>query len=135
MPDVMSIEQRRRCMSRIRGKNTGPEMHLRKALWAAGFRYRLKNSLPGSPDLVFVRERLVVFVDGCFWHACPNHFQWPKNNASFWREKIQGNVERDHRNNILLQEQGWRVCRIWEHEINNDINSVVQKVVDLLGTV
>src|SRR5215210_2700488 len=91
----MTPEQRRRCMSRIRGRNTGPELALRTALWQAGLRYRLRQRLPGKPDIVFIGSRVAVFVDGCFWHACPAHATKPKGNAAFWSQKLAANVARD----------------------------------------
>src|SRR4051794_33740524 len=95
MADVLNPEQRSRCMSRIKGKNTKPELMLRKALWAAGLRYRLHTRLPGRPDLTFSGSRVVVFVDGCFWHSCPKHRTTPKTNAAFWNAKIGRNTARD----------------------------------------
>ncbi|WP_223146796.1 very short patch repair endonuclease [Methylomonas fluvii] len=88
MSDVLSKRQRSFCMSRIRDKNTKPELALRKALWNAGLRYRLKSDLLGRPDLYFPGRRLVIFVDGCFWHGCPEHCQMPVENRAFWEEKL-----------------------------------------------
>lgn len=130
MADVLTPEQRRKNMSRIRGRDTKPEIKLRKALWARGIRYRLYASLPGKPDLVFHGRKLVVFVDGCFWHRCPAHYTPPKSNRDFWEEKIRKNVERDERINSQLHDMGWRVLRIWEHEIKQDINGCVKKVIE-----
>ena len=73
--------------------------------------------LPGRPDFVFPRQRLAVFVDGCFWHGCPTHATWPKQNAKFWRTKIPGNQRRDRAVSRLLRKKGWRVLRIWEHAL------------------
>ena len=115
MTDVLTPEQRRRCMSRVKNKNTELELHLRKALWAEGIRYRLQTDLPGKPDFLFVRPKLVVFVDGCFWHGCPTHGQLPKTNMDFWANKIKKNIERDLHVNALLEERGWRVIRCWQH--------------------
>jgi len=124
----MSPEQRSRCMSRIKGKDTSPELHLRKALWAKGYRYRLISALPGRPDIIFPRQKLAVFVDGCFWHGCPDHAVSPKSNQEFWFKKIKGNMERDARVNASLAAEGWRVIRIWEHEIAADIDSVILRI-------
>lgn len=126
--DVMTSEQRSRCMSQIKGKNTGPEMRLRKALWAVGLRYRLNYSLPGKPDIVFPGKKLVVFVDGCFWHGCPRHAVFPKKNREFWETKIKGNIARDLKVNAALNALGWRVFRIWEHEIKANLQSVVDRI-------
>lgn len=126
--DVLSPKQRSYCMSQIQGKNTKPEIKLRKALWSQGIRYRIKNKLPGKPDIVFPRFKLVVFVDGCFWHRCPKHYIKPKTRAKFWEEKISGNVERDKRNNRKLRKLGWSVVRIWEHDVKTSLNKCVEKI-------
>lgn len=114
--DVLTSEQRKFCMSKIRGRDTEPEMRLRKALFSMGLRYRLNyRNLPGRPDLVFSSYKSVIFVHGCFWHGHKCHmFKWPKTNAAFWRDKIERNVQRDSRNNQQLLASGWRVMLIWE---------------------
>ncbi len=86
-------------------------------LWKRGLRYRLGAGLPGRPDLVFPRARVAVFVNGCFWHGCPQHATMPKNNAEFWAKKIARTRERDAAVNLALAAVGWRVIRLWEHEI------------------
>lgn len=108
-------------MSRIRGRDTGPERRLRRAVWRSGIRYRLRSTLPGRPDLVFRGARVAVFVDGCFWHGCPLHSTIPKTNRSFWLKKIQGNIERDRRVTSQLRAAGWTVLRFWEHEVNESL--------------
>lgn len=116
MADVLTTEQRRLNMSRIRGKDTKPEMILRRGLHAMGFRYRLhRKGLPGKPDLVFPRYRAVIFVHGCFWHGhdCPM-FKLPATRTEFWREKIVANQERDRAAIEALQAAGWRVLIVWE---------------------
>ena len=132
MADVMSPGQRSLCMSRIKGRNTGPEILLRQALWAANLRYRLHSKLPGRPDVVFSRFRMAVFVDGCFWHGCREHGVMPKANGIFWKKKLTGNIERDIRVNQELRKLGWRVLRVWEHEIERDASGVVSKIVETL---
>lgn len=134
MSDVMTPEQRSRCMSRIRGANTSVELRLRLSLWRAGLRYRLGRRLPGRPDLTFVGARVAVFVDGCFWHACPAHGVAPKSNALFWKTKIGGNVERDAQVNRILREDGWTVIRLWEHDVEDDLPRCVRKVVTTVRT-
>lgn len=128
MTDVLTPEQRRRCMSRVKNKNTELELHLRKALWAEGIRYRLQTDLPGKPDFLFVRPKLVVFVDGCFWHGCPTHGQLPKTNMDFWANKIKKNIERDLHVNALLEERGWRVIRCWQHEVKRDLPGCISRI-------
>lgn len=103
-------------MSRIRGKDTKPEMLVRRGLHARGLRFKLHDrTLPGKPDMVFPRFRAVVFVQGCFWHGHDCHlFRWPSTRPEFWREKIGANCARDRRSVARLKEGGWRVLRIWE---------------------
>lgn len=117
MADIMSKEKRSVLMSRIRGKNTKPEVALRSALHRMGLRFRIHYDLPGRPDIVFVKAKVAVFVDGCFWHGCPWHGVMPKGNRQFWADKIGANKARDKRIRRRLRRQGWRVVRIWEHTL------------------
>lgn len=117
-------------MSHIRGKDTGPEIILRKALWAKGLRYRLHYKVKGKPDIVFVGAKVAVFVDGCFWHGCPLHAVRPKANAEFWQKKLDANIERDARVSIELEALGWTVMRFWEHEIKEELASVIARVAE-----
>lgn len=107
-------------MSKQKSRNTGIEMALRKILHSAGFRYRVhRRPVEGvrrEADLAFGPARVAVFVDGCFWHGCPEHATWPKNNADFWREKIETNRRRDADTDARLNDAGWLALRIWEHE-------------------
>jgi DNA mismatch endonuclease (patch repair protein) len=106
-------------MQRTRRRDTPAELALRSVLHRRGYRFRVDHPLPGlrrRADLVFPRERLAVFVDGCFWHACPEHASWPKTNADWWRAKIRGNVARDRDTDQRLVQLGWTVVRAWEHE-------------------
>ena len=114
--DVLTPEQRHRCMAKIKGRNTKPEVVLRKALFSLGLRYRLhQKRLPGTPDLVFPRYRAVVFIHGCFWHGhnC-KLFVVPATNRDFWVQKLGGNRSRDRRAVCALQALGWRVMTVWE---------------------
>jgi len=128
MTDVLTSEQRSYNMSRIRGKDTGPELLLRKSLWDMGFRYRVHYKLPGRPDIVFVSKKIAIFVDGCFWHGCPEHGVRPKTNSSFWNSKIQGTISRDKKNQQQLKNEGWMVLRFWEHEIERDLDKVLRRL-------
>jgi DNA mismatch endonuclease (patch repair protein) len=108
-------------MARIRGRNTKPEEILRRLVWARGLRYRLHLRIESCrPDLVFRAPRVAVFVDGCFWHGCPDHYVRPRSRDRFWHRKLVENVERDIRQTAALEEKGWRVCRIWEHRVFED---------------
>lgn len=127
-------------MSGIRGKDTTPEMLIRKALFKAGFRYRLHYlGLPGRPDLVLPKYQAVVLINGCFWHGHGCHlFKWPKTRREFWKTKIQSNVERDRRNMNIYREKGWRVLTIWECALKGkerlEFDEVVSAIMDwLLG--
>lgn len=108
-------------MAAIKGKDTKPEMLVRRAIHAAGLRYRLhKRDLPGRPDIVLTRIKTVVFVHGCFWHhhGC-RASGWPRTRAEFWRTKIEGNVDRDRRTTYFLRAAGWTVEVIWECELRD----------------
>ena len=122
MPDFLSPAQRSARMALIRGKDTHPELSLRRALHRAGFRYRLHaGNLPGKPDLVLPRYRAVVFVHGCFWHrhqGC-SIASTPKSNTPYWQAKFARNVERDRRVTACLIEDGWRVFVVWECELTS----------------
>ncbi len=120
MTDIMTPEQRSRCMAAVKGKDTKPEMIVRRYLFSRGLRYRVNNSkLPGSPDIVLRKYKTVVFVDGCFWHGHENckYFRLPKSNSDFWRHKIVMNIARDYANTVDLRLAGWRVIRVWECDI------------------
>lgn len=117
--DIFTPQERSAVMSRIRGKNTKPEMILRKALFARGFRYRLYGKLPGKPDIVLKRYKTVIFVNGCFWHghADCKFAGIPKSNTVFWRDKILANRHRDQLHTLQLEALGWNVLTVWECEI------------------
>lgn len=119
-------------MSQVKNKNTSLEVKFRKVLWARGLRYRLGQKLIGKPDLVFVRARVAVFIDGCFWHACPIHGQEPKTNTGFWSEKLTKNKLRDLHVNTELAALGWAVVRIWEHELKSDTGRCVEELVKIV---
>ena len=117
---LAATEVTRRRMQRVRRRDTSCESRLRSILHGRGLRYRVDQAIPGAgrarPDLIFRRARVAVFVDGCFWHSCPLHGSIPRNNRSWWIEKLDANVERDRRHDRELSEAGWLVIRIWEHE-------------------
>lgn len=122
--DVMTPQQRYKAMRSNRGR-TGPERALASLLWREGFRfltadgYRSKHGkrFLGQPDLIFTRKRVLIFMDGCFWHGCRRCHDFKKDCNRFWQEKIQANVERDKRVTATLRRQGWTVIRVWEHDL------------------
>ena len=120
MSDRLTIEQRHNNMAAIRGKDTKPEILVRKFLWARGFRYRLNHPrLPGKPDIVLRKYRTCILVNGCFWHGHEGckYYVVPKSNTEFWMEKIRRNRERDHEVLHRLAEMGWHTIVIWECEL------------------
>ncbi|GAA0624504.1 very short patch repair endonuclease [Kribbella sandramycini] len=132
---LVTSEQTSARMAKQGRRDTKPELELRRRLHRLGYRYRVNSPLPGMPrrraDITFGPKRLVVFVDGCFWHGCPEHATSPRNNGLWWSEKLRKNVERDRDTDARLQELGWAVLRIWEHE---DPDEAVHRVVGALTT-
>jgi len=121
-------------MQAIRRTNTKPETALRSALHRAGLRFRkdYRLDLPEGrvrPDIVFTKARVAVFIDGCFWHCCPEHGRQPTVNTGYWSPKLERNVERDQRNTVALERAGWTVVRIWEHQDLADSTETVEKAV------
>ncbi|WP_327022540.1 very short patch repair endonuclease [Micromonospora sp. NBC_01739] len=123
-----------RRMSRQRCRDTAPELSIRKLLHARGHRYRVTWPIPGLPrrtvDVAFTRSRVAVFIDGCFWHSCPQHKTSPSANGEWWSEKLRANQLRDAATTAHLEALGWSVLRIWEHEIPAD---AVTRIVELLS--
>lgn len=116
-------------MQSNRGRDTGPELAVRRLLHASGLRYRVDlapvKGLRSRADIVFTRRRLAVFIDGCFWHRCPEHATFPKTNAAYWLPKLDRNAERDAETTRRLEEAGWRVMRFWEHESPSEIAGAI----------
>jgi DNA mismatch endonuclease (patch repair protein) len=110
-------------------ESTKPEVELRRALHARGLRFTLhRRDLPGRPDIVLSRARVAVFVDGCFWHACPDHGVLPKNNRAWWRRKLQGNIERDRKKDAELVSMDWLPLHLWEHIPVSEMADIVEAV-------
>ena len=132
MADVVSPEKRSEMMSGIRGKDTKPELLIRKSLHARGFRYRLHDSkLPGKPDLAFPRYKAVIEIHGCFWHGHDCHlFKWPSSRKAFWKEKITGNIDRDRKNHAALEQLGWRILTIWECALKGKTRKSLDDVIE-----
>ncbi|HAT2126354.1 TPA: DNA mismatch endonuclease Vsr [Legionella pneumophila] len=116
MPDVVCSSKRKEMMAGIRNKDTKPEMIIRKALFAKGYRYRLhRKNLPGKPDIILPKYRTIIFINGCFWHCHDCHlFKWPQTRKEFWETKILSNKARDEENKDALLKSGWRILVIWE---------------------
>lgn len=132
--DIVSPEKRSRMMAGIKGKNTKPELAVRKLVHGMGLRYRLhRKDLPGSPDLVFPRLKKVIFVHGCFWHRHPGcRFAYtPRSNAQFWLDKLEGNIRRDGQAVAALETLGWQVLIVWECEVS-DLSALTLKVSSFL---
>lgn len=135
--DSKTSHQRSKNMAAIRSSDTGPELLLRRTLWRLGTRYftaagweRLTTQkLPGKPDLVLPAAKLVIFVDGCFWHGCAQHYRAPENNRECWKDKLICNQSRDQKVNQALEASGWRVMRFWEHELRNGGHNLVAQTV------
>ena len=133
MTDTFTKKQRHYCMSQIKSSKTKPEIAVRKLIWKKGYRYRIGHGLPGKPDIVFPSYRTVVFIDGCFWHGCPQHCRMPSSNVSYWKQKISGNKKRDKRTNTQLKKDGWKVIRIWEHSIKKNPQKTVERIIQKLN--
>ncbi|MHB1841836.1 MAG: very short patch repair endonuclease [Sulfobacillus sp.] len=127
---------RSRTMARIRAKNTGLEWLFRRNLWAEQLRgYRLHlSSLPGSPDIAFTKRKVAVFLDGCFWHGCPRCYHAPKNNAEYWKAKVDRNRRHDATVNAALTSSGWTVLRLWEHDIRERSDDCIRLVEEASAT-
>lgn len=131
--DKISSDVRSRNMSHIRGKNTNPEMLIRKALFSRGLRYRIHYHLSGKPDIVFPTKKIAIFIHGCFWHGhrC-NVDHEPKSNSNFWLEKKNRNRRRDKITQKILTREGWKVLVFWECQILKDSSKVLNHVTKIL---
>ena len=129
MADNLTPEQRHKNMTHIKSSNTKIEKDITKALWNLGYRFR-KNvkDLPGKPDIAIKKYKIVIFLDSCFWHKCPEHFKKPKSNLEYWEPKIKRNVERDAEINSYYQQKNWHILRIWEHEVKKDFDNTLLKI-------
>ncbi|MGQ4351715.1 very short patch repair endonuclease [Streptomyces drozdowiczii] len=121
-------------MSRQASRDTAPEVAVRKLLHASGYRYRLNERVPHMSrrtiDIAFTRAKVAVFLDGCFWHGCPEHATQPKSNAEWWRQKLERNMARDAETTAHLVAEGWTVLRFWEHQAPVQVADTVAEVVD-----
>lgn len=126
--DTVSPEVRSRTMRAVKKENTSLERKVRSALHRRGLRFRLYGDLPGKPDIVFVRARIAVFIDSCFWHGCPLHMRMPKSNQNYWNRKIARNVSRDAETNLAYRRSGWTLMRFWEHDLKEDLEGCASKI-------
>lgn len=127
MPKALNVSVSRQ-MSRMPRRDSRPEVRLRAELHRRGLRFRLQGKLPGRPDIVLTRARMAIFVDGCFWHRCPVHGTLPRNNADWWRDKLDRNVDRDSEKDLQLSALGWLAVHVWEHE---DVLQAAESIVAL----
>ena len=132
MSDSLTRKQRHYCMSQIKSKDTKPEIIVRKLIWKKGYRYRIGHGLAGRPDMVFPLYNTAVLIDGCFWHGCPKHYRAPLSNVKYWKKKISGNKKRDRKIDKKLAEEGWKVIRIWEHDIKSNLLQTIAKIINHL---
>ena len=121
---------RRALMARIGTRHTAPELALRAVLWRRGLRYRLHWRIGRTrPDIVFPKQHIAIFIDGCFWHGCPEHYVKPRSRPEFWAAKLRSNTARDRTQTLSLEKLDWTVLRFWEHSIAIDLGNVVEKIV------
>jgi len=134
MADIFTKEKRSDVMSKIKGKNTSIEISFRRALWKAGLRGWRIHWGKYRIDVAFVKKKIAIFIDGCFWHGCPGHYKKPKTGKSYWIPKIRANRKRDRKTTKALEAEGWGVVRIWEHEIKDGSHiSRIQSIRRLHG--
>jgi DNA mismatch endonuclease (patch repair protein) len=128
--DNLTKEHRHKNMQNIRSKDSKIEILMRSELHKKGLRFRKHyKNLIGKPDIVFVKARVVVFLDSCFFHMCPYHYVQPKSNKSYWLPKLKRNKERAKEVNKTLRKDGWKVIRFWEHQIKKDVEKCINKIV------
>ena len=132
-PSWATDARTRRSMQSNKGRNTAPEMAIRRLLHSEGLRYRVNTrpvlELRRTADIVFSRQKLAIFIDGCFWHGCPAHYQRPVANREYWEEKVRRNITRDVETDHALRENGWTVLRFWEHENPPAVAEVIRNRV------
>jgi DNA mismatch endonuclease (patch repair protein) len=134
MPDKFSKEIRRKTMQAVKSKDTELENTVMKNLWNRGIRFRRNvRDLLGTPDIAIKKHRLVVFVDSCFWHGCKIHFRVPETNREYWQKKIERNKARDLKTTEYYVNHDWHILRIWEHELKQDFEGTIERIVDFVN--
>lgn len=135
MGEKITVEQRRKNMQAIRSQSK-LENSVTKAIWAKGIRFRKNNkSLFGKPDISIKKYKIVIFIDSCFWHACSLHGNRPKNNSEYWDKKLDRNIARDIKVNNYYSDLNWAILRIWEHELKEDFNGTINKIIDFINAI
>jgi DNA mismatch endonuclease (patch repair protein) len=131
--DMFTKEQRSKNMKAIRSKGSTLESKVTKELWKMGYRFR-KNvrKLMGNPDIVIQKYKIVIFIDSCFWHSCPIHGNRPTSNVDYWEKKLSRNIERDVEVTEYYSNLGWNILRIWEHEIKNNFEGTLEKIIKFI---
>lgn len=134
MVDNINKEDRSELMKKVKSTSIMEEK-VRKALWIKGIRFR-KNvkDLLGKPDIAIKKYKIVIFIDSCFWHACPLHGRKPKSNIEFWEKKLERNKKRDHEVNEYYLSKGWNIKRIWEHELKQDFHKCIEDLASFIRT-
>lgn len=128
MPDTLTKEQRSYCMSRIRSRWTSQEKRLHNHLKGNKIKHKMHPNMGGCPDIL-IKNKIAVFLHGCFWHKCPKCYIEPKTRKNYWIPKIEKNVYRDKQNTIILRKKGFKVIRVWEHEIKKDFKKSILKII------
>lgn len=127
--DKVSKKKRSEVMRAIKGKDSEMELHFRKELRKKGLRFKTNVArLAGKPDVAFIKKRVAVFLDSCFWHGCPRHCRLPAANGKYWKVKIARNKKRDRAVNVTYRKAGWRIERFWEHELKKDPEKAIAKI-------
>lgn len=134
MVDKITKETRSKIMKAIKSKNTKIEEKTAKELWKRGIRFRRNvNNLFGKPDIAIKKYKIVIFIDSCFWHYCPDHGHFPKSNNGYWDAKIKRNIERDKTVVDFYNSNGWNVLRIWEHSLKDDFSGTLEFIIDFIN--
>ncbi|SHL13555.1 very short patch repair endonuclease [Alicyclobacillus tolerans] len=133
MTDNVSRRRRSEIMSAVRSNNTSLELRVRRELWRRGFQFRTNvKDLPGKPDIAIKKLKLVIFIDSCFWHGCPEHVRMPKSNVEYWTTKIEKNKTTDKTITEHYQAMGWHIVRIWEHDVKSNFENTMDKLVKVI---
>ena len=128
--DKLTKKQRSYCMSKIRSKWTKQEIKVHNWLKGNKIKHKMHPKIEGNPDIIFEDRKTVVFIHGCFWHKCPKCFKKPKSNIEYWDQKIGKNVKRDKKNERTLRKNGWRIIKLWEHEIKKNFKNVMGRLIN-----